>query len=149
MSGNFIGSHYRNLDTKGRLLLPPGFLEALGWKRDNGVSFWMTAFYGRIAAYRTESWNLVADRLCSLNFPSQRLSHFKSKIIGLAQEFFPDSQGRIRISQSLMREAGISWQIVLVGLLDKFEIWDQARFDALPMEDVSEELLACGIQLSL
>ena len=48
-----------------------------------------------------------------------------------------------------MREAGISRQIVLVGLLDKFEIWDQARFDALPMEDVSEELLACGIQLSL
>ena len=39
-----------------------------------------------------------------------------------------------------MREAGISRQIVLVGLLDKFEIWDQARFDALPMEDVSEEL---------
>ncbi len=83
-------------------------------------------------------------------FLPKRLSHIsKSKIIGLAQEFFPDSQGRIRISQSLMREAGISRQIVLVGLLDKFEIWDQARSDALPMEDVSEELLACGIQLSL
>lgn len=149
MSRNFIGSYYRNLDAKGRLLLPPGFLEALGWDSDNQVSFWMTAFYGRIAAYRTENWNLIAEQLCSLNFPSQKLSYFKTKIIGLAQDFFPDSQGRIRISAPLMREAGINKQIVLVGLLDKFEIWDQTRFDTIPIEDVSEELSACGIQLSL
>lgn len=149
MPKHFIGSFYRNLDSKGRLLLPPAFLDALWYDNEKIDAFWMTAFYGRIVAYRADRWNLVIEQLSKIGFPSQKLSNFKTKIIGLAQEFAPDLQGRIRISQTLMREAGVTRQIVLVGLLDKFEIWDQARFDALPVEDVSDELSANGIQLSL
>lgn len=150
MPKNFIGSYYRNLDAKGRLLLPPTFLDALGQHEEGQQpSFWLTAFYGRIAAYRNEDWNQIVEQLGKIGFSSPKLSHFKTKIIGLGQELCPDMQGRIRISQALMREAGISKQIVLVGLLDKFEIWDQERFDAIQTEDVSEELSACGINLPL
>ena len=38
---------------------------------------------------------------------------------------------------------------VLVGMADKFEIWDQARFDALLVEDVSDEVAACHLDIAL
>ena len=69
--------------------------------------------------------------------------------MGLAQELTPDPQGRIRIPQALMREAGLQKDVMLVGMLNKFEIWDQKRFDALQLEDVSEELAASGVDISL
>ena len=61
----------------------------------------------------------------------------------------PDAQGRVRIPQSLMREAGLQKDVMLVGMLSKFEIWDQTRFDALTLEDVSDELAASGVTISL
>ena len=39
-------------------------------------------------------------------------------------------RGRIRIPQPLMRAAALGKDVVLVGMADKFEMRDQARFDA-------------------
>ena len=61
----------------------------------------------------------------------------------------PDAQGRVRIPQPLMREAGLCKDVVLVGMYDKFEIWDQGRLDAIELTDVSAELAASGIEFSL
>lgn len=48
-----------------------------------------------------------------------------------------------------MKEAGLNKNVVLVGMLDKFEIWDQERFETLGEEDVSDALAASGVKLSL
>lgn len=152
MPGQFIGTYQRALDAKGRLLLPPAFLQALDASGDDESqrgSFWLTALYGRLTAYMPEHWQNTVEQLCKIRLPSQKLSNFKTKLIGLAQELIPDAQGRVRIPQSLMREAGLRKDIVLVGILDKFEIWDQERFDAVPLEDVTDELAASGIEISL
>ena len=45
--------------------------------------------------------------------------------------------------------AGLQKDVVLVGMADKFEIWDQARFDALLVEDVSDEVAACHLDIAL
>lgn len=153
MAEKFIGSFSRSLDSKGRLLLPPKYLEALDVS-ENGESgscgsFWLTCFYGRLVAYLPRNWENIVEQLSRTRFPSPKLAHFKTKIIGLAQEICPDNQGRIRLPQSLIREADLKKDIMLVGMLDKFEIWDQARFDALCVEDVFEELSANGIEVSL
>lgn len=147
MPDKFIGSHSRALDAKGRLLLPPNYLKALHSANAEG-SFWLTALYGRLTAYLPEQWETTVDQLCQIRLPSRQLSNFKTKLIGLAQELTPDGQGRVRIPQSLMREAGLCKDVVLVGVLDTFEIWDQARFDAISIEDVSEELAARGLNIT-
>ena len=48
-----------------------------------------------------------------------------------------------------MRAAGLQKDVVLVGMADKFEIWDQACFDALLVEDVSDEVAACHLDIAL
>lgn len=154
MPAKFVGTYQRALDAKCRLLLPPSYLQALGLDDNEegntcAGSFWLTSFYGRLVAYRPEHWLNTVEQLCKIRLPSQKLSNFKTKLIGLAQELTPDAQGRVRIPQSLMREAGLHKEVVLVGILDKFEIWDQERFDAVPLEDVTDELAASGIEISL
>lgn len=150
MAGKFTGTYYRSLDNKGRFLLPPAFLQAL--KSDSSVenpSFWLTSVFGRVTAYLPANWENTVEKLCSIPLPSPKLANFKTKVIGLAQEIIPDSQGRVRIPQSLIREGKFYKDVVLVGILDKFEIWDQELFDAIPDEDVSAELAASGISINL
>ncbi len=48
-----------------------------------------------------------------------------------------------------MREVGIEKDVMLVGMGDKFEIWDQRRFDELQVDDISGELEKTGLQISL
>lgn len=144
----FTGTFQRALDNKGRLLLPPSYLNALA-RVEGGPSFWLTIIYGRLTAYMPENWQKTVEQLCGIQMPSPRLANFKTRVIGMAQQLTPDGQGRVRIPQSLMRDGHLQRDVVLVGIMDRFEIWDQALFDAIPDEDITDELTARGIQISL
>ncbi len=133
-------------------MLPPEYRESLEKARGDGenCAFWLTAFYGRLVAYLPAQWEQISEQLASVpDVFSVKLSHFKSKVLGLAQCLSPDAQGRIRIPQPLMREVGIEKDVMLVGMGDKFEIWDQRRFDELQVGDISGELEKTGLQISL
>lgn len=167
----FRKSQNRSLDPKGRLMLPVEYREALlacasadssvessttGMElapspnaRADAAAFVLTGFYGRLVAYTLKDWEKNVEQLSRIRNPSMKLSRFMSKVMGLAEEVALDSQGRIRIPQPLMREAGLVKDAVLVGMGRKFEIWDQARFEALELEDVADELAAGGIDISL
>lgn len=156
MAAQFNGSYFRSMDAKGRLILPPKFLDALGAAGHGGDAsdpsagaFWLTAYYGHLTAYLPSQWNAIVEQLSNIRMPPPSLAHFKTKVIGLAHELIPDAQGRVRIPQPLARAAGLGREAVLVGMLDKFEIWAQERFDDLPDEDVSEELTARNVLLDL
>ena len=46
-----------------------------------------------------------------------------------------DKAGRICLPEGMARAAGIEDDAVLVGLLDRFEIWDPARFERVKASD--------------
>jgi MraZ protein len=46
-----------------------------------------------------------------------------------------DKAGRICLPEEMARVAGIKDQAVLVGLLDRFEIWDPARYENVKAAD--------------
>lgn len=144
----FRKSHSRSLDAKGRLVLPPEYREALAALTPD-ARFVVTGFQGKLVAYTIEDWEKNLEQFARLRQPSLKVSRFRSKILGLAEEMTPDAQGRVRLSQPLLREAGLSKDVVLVGIERTFEIWDQARFDELETEDVSEELAASGLDITI
>lgn len=111
--------------------------------------FVLTGFYGRLVGYRLSDWEHTVEQFSRIRLPSLKLSRFMSKVLGLAEEYRLDAQGRVRLSQPLLREAGLEKDVVLVGLGNKFEIWDQQRFEALELEDVSEELAERGLDIAL
>ena len=51
-------------------------------------------------------------------------------LYGQAQQVELDRQGRIRIGPELASTAGIRREVVLVGVEDHLELWDQTAWDA-------------------
>ena len=47
-----------------------------------------------------------------------------------------DKAGRICVPEEMARAAGISGEVVLVGLLDRFEIWEPARYEKVKAADM-------------
>jgi MraZ protein len=48
-----------------------------------------------------------------------------------AAEVKPDSQGRILVPQRLREFAGLDRDVVVIGAMQRIEIWDAARWSAL------------------
>lgn len=148
MKALFRKSLNRSLDPKARLMLPPEYRDVITSSSEEG-HFVLTSFYGRLVGYTLADWEKNVDQFSHLKFPSAKLSHFISKVLGLAEEVTLDAQGRVRIPGPLLRAGNLHKDVVVVGLGRKFEIWDQERFEALETEDVAEELASSGIDISL
>jgi len=59
-----------------------------------------------------------------------------------------DKQGRIVLTEELLRHAGITDEAVLVGAWNKFEIWSPTRyaeFDGAAMQNVAEAARELGL----
>lgn len=134
-------------------MLPSAYRQAL--EAEDISSFWLTCLYGRLVAYVPADWEAFMEKLNAIPTPSLALVRFMAKTAGLAEELSWNAQGRVRIPQPLLREAGIvigqgaKAEVMVVGMFSRFEIWDLDRFNAIDMEDVSQELTARGIDLGL
>ena len=60
-----------------------------------------------------------------------------------------DKQGRTLIPAALRERAGIDKDVVLVGMIDKVEVWSKERFEALDsfesVDEIVENLSEYGI----
>ena len=134
-------------------MLPPEYRDNILAVSDSG-SFVLTGYDDCIVAFTMPEWEAFEDKMDSPTNPSRALRNFRRMVRGLAEELTFDPQGRVRISQSLMRYAGLSKDVVLVGQGARFEIWDTQRFEALQLDDedldqVMKELAQSGIEFSL
>ncbi|NNM34011.1 MAG: division/cell wall cluster transcriptional repressor MraZ, partial [Gemmatimonadetes bacterium] len=50
------------------------------------------------------------------------------RIISSAVEVEPDKQGRIRVPGWLRESAGLDSQVLLIGAVDRVELWSPERF---------------------
>jgi MraZ protein len=75
-------------------------------------------------------------RLPSLNKQARRLQRL---LIGHATECEIDGSGRILLPPLLREYASIEKKVVMIGQGNKFEIWDEGRWNALRDEYLSED----------
>ena len=147
----FRGSSPRNLDPKGRLMLPPEFRDRL-LSRSEGGRFVLTTYDGCLIAYPRPDWDIFEEQLNLIKSTSRLVRDFKRLVLGGAEEQAADKQGRIRLSRGHLDYAGISKDIVLVGQGNKFEIWDQVRFSAVISQNfdgLAEDLSESGVDLPI
>ncbi len=146
----FRGRTLRNLDPKGRLMLPPDFREALA-ARGSENKVVLSCYDDCVVAYPVPAWKEIEQKFSQLKNPSRKLRDFKRVVIGNAVEVELDSQGRINIPRAHMDYAQLAHGIIILGQIDRFEIWDQPRFDRVMGQDfdVADELAASGVEFSL
>lgn len=87
-----------------------------------------------LTLYPEATWAEVEGRLREL---LRRQPSARSYVLGVtarAVEVIPDRQGRILVPQRLLESVGLSDSALLVGVIDRVEIWDPDRFEAAVSE---------------
>jgi MraZ protein len=121
----FLGSYLHQLDEKGRIALPATYRRSAG---DDGFVL-IHALEPALFLYPADTWAEVEERLREL---MRRQPEARSSILSLtanAVEAVPDKQGRILIPERLQRSALLSGEALIVGALDKIEIWNPEVFE--------------------
>ncbi|MEJ5254497.1 MAG: division/cell wall cluster transcriptional repressor MraZ [Acidimicrobiales bacterium] len=118
----FVGTFEHSLDDKGRIVLPSTFRSHLADKGflsqlDGCLGLWTEAGFQEVSSRLKEK---IREGLA----PQEALRAFAAN----AHEVRPDSQGRITIPQRLRDFAGLGRDAVVIGAIDRIEIWDSARW---------------------
>ena len=144
----FRGRSKHTLDTKGRLAIPARFREVLNQREENCLV--VTNHNNCLWAYHREDWRVIEEKAANLPQFDKAVNTYLRYFISGAIEC-PIKQGRITITQDLRDIAGLNKDVVLVGELKIFEIWDKNRWEEEfrrareEFSDVSESLSVLGI----
>ncbi|MBX6422084.1 division/cell wall cluster transcriptional repressor MraZ [Thermosulfurimonas sp. F29] len=125
----FRGQFRHALDEKGRLSVPRRFRDFLR-ERYGGAALVVTRLPECLVAYPWEEWRRLEERLLALPQDMPEVRRYLRFVLGSAEECVLDRQGRILLPAHLREVAGITREAILVGLLDRFEIWNPERFEA-------------------
>lgn len=139
----YLGSYRHSLDSKGRVSLPAAF------RRRGGESFVLLRFHDdALTLYPDEAWSDVEQELREMLERRPDFRHLVLRITGNAQHASLDGQGRILIPDRLRGEAGLDDDVLIVGALDKIELWSPEKFEERTSEaeaDSEFEELAASI----
>jgi MraZ protein len=125
----FRGHTHRNLDAKGRVMLPPDFREMVLEMSPEG-KLMLTNFDDCVVGYPLPEWEQIEKSFNQLNMANRTFRDFHRFFISGATEVSMDKQGRILVPPYLRTYAGLNKDVILAGVGRKFEIWDMERFEA-------------------
>lgn len=123
----FLGSYVYQIDGKGRVSLPAAFRREAPDQR----FVLLQAYAPALQLYPESEWEGVEERMRELvrHQPEARL--YVLSVMSSAVEVAPDAQGRILIPSRLQEAAELNGEALLVGSIDKVEIWNPKRFEGV------------------
>ena len=123
--GKFFGTYSRTLDEKKRLQIPSKLVKEMPH------SFYvLRGFEGCLSIYEEAEFNALMSKLESLSYLNETARNYIRLSSASVQELDVDSHGRITLSTELAMTYKISNDVVLIGVLDHFELWDKAAYEA-------------------
>jgi len=148
----FRGCSFHTIDDKSRIIIPARFREVL---KANGASdaVMVSKMDKCLVAYSLEQWVKIENRILSTAEKSDIMRRFRRVFVGGASECTFDKQSRILVPPVLRSYAHLEKEIVLVGVLDHFEIWSRDNWDKendfleedMKQEEVRNEIAQLGL----
>ncbi len=147
----FRGSSFHTLDDKGRFTVPARFKDVI--RAGSGDALMVTSMDGGLVAYTLDEWGKIEGRILALAEKSVHMRRFRRLFVGGAHECTCDKQGRVLIPPTLRADAALGKEIVLVGVLDHFEIWSQEKWvqekevmgEDMQRAEVADEIAKLGL----
>ena len=120
-----IGNYSSKLTQGRRLAIPSKFRTKLGKKLI--VARW---YENCLVLVSQNNWEALLTKLSGksefLTSPVRDTDRF---ILGSAFEVQPDSQGRVLLSEDLVKHANLDSEVVFIGLGDRVEIWSKSDWN--------------------
>ncbi len=117
----FLGEYQTKFTGKGRIILPSKFRKELT-SRSLILS---RGFDECIWGFTREGWEAESIKQLSVSANEKEGRNLRRYLFSGAEEVTIDSQGRFVIPKHLLVYAGLKKEVVLLGLGDRFEIWDK------------------------
>ena len=132
--GEFQGKTAISLDSKGRLAVPTRYRETIQVDANNQLTVTEHPD-GYLMLFPRPQWLLLKTNAAQLN---QDAAWWKRIVIGSANDIELDSAGRILISPELREAAQIKKEVLLIGMLSHFEIWDRSVYSEHKQLEMSQ-----------
>jgi len=122
----FFGETAINLDAKGRLAIPIRYRDSIQEQCGGRLVLTYSAFdSGALYVYPEQEWERVRDDVMGLSTFNPGHRSLQRKLVGSASAVEPDGNGRIQLPQTLRQVAGLEKRVVLLGIGNRFEIWNE------------------------
>jgi len=133
----FFGTYSHTLDAKGRLIIPAELRTGLG------DTFYVTQnLDGCLSLYPEADFQALKEKLDTLpkitNEAARRLRRF---YFANSRQMEPDGQGRVLIPGTLRTYASLKKKIVLLGVDDHVEVWDEDLWKTYNEETRPDDLI--------
>jgi MraZ protein len=137
----FLGEYAHTIDDKGRLTIPAKFRDEL----EGGVVV-TRGLDGCLWAYGRSEWENLAEKIGKLPTTNEAARNFSRFMFSGAFDSVPDRQGRILVPQNLRDYAVIQEDTVIIGVMNRLEIWNPARWSKV-VTQVEQDPAAMAAQL--
>lgn len=142
----FIGEYQHNIDEKGRLAVPVKFRVELqkGAVVTRGLD-------NCLFLYPQKDWEALANKLAKLPISQANTRAFARLMLAGAMDCDIDKQGRIMLPDYLRKYAGVRKKVVVAGLYNRLEIWDEEAWEKYKAStekrggDIAEALGELGV----
>lgn len=125
----FRGASKVTLDAKGRFAFPTRHREGIA-ERSNGQLVVTVDRDYCLLIYPLPSWEEIESKLVRLPSLNKQARRLQRLMIGYATEVELDGSNRILLSRELREFAGLNRHAILIGQGNKFELWDEERWNS-------------------
>ncbi|MBN1551221.1 hypothetical protein JW979_07120 [bacterium] len=133
------GKFLKQIDSKGRLSIPKKLRDAIA---ENGDEIVIMKLDGCLQLLSTKHWVNLQERIEHLS-PFDERTRFLQRFWGMQMETASiDSEGRIILTSDQKIYAGINKDVVIVGAINKLELWAAEKLETLLKNAPSPEAIA-------
>ncbi len=120
----FTGEKHHTIDDNNRLAMPSSIRKCVDEEKE-GKGFYITPGLDKcLAIYPELHFEETAKKLKELSFTNKKARTFLRLFFSRSSFVTCDEQGRIVIPQLLKDYAGLKKEVVIIGVMDRIEIWD-------------------------
>ena len=141
----FMGEFHHTLDEKGRIILPSKIRFELG------ENFIVTRGLDNcLYVYSEDGWNNIINKYKELPNTKDARNFMRFFLSGATQNN-TDKQGRLNISQSLIKYASLNRECIIIGVNDHLEIWSEENWNRFmeaneeSFTDIADNLFSSNI----
>jgi len=120
----FLGEYNHTVDEKARIAVPAKFRKSLakGAVVTRGLD-------NCLYLYPMSEWKILAEKISKLPMSQANSRAFSRLMLAGAMDVELDAQGRVVLPEYLRTYAGITKKAVIAGLYNRFEIWDEEKWN--------------------
>ena len=126
----FQGASSLSLDAKGRLSVPTRHRDVLSATAASQLTITKHP-HGCLMVFPRPEWEKFRERIAQLPMSAQ---WWKRIFLGNAMDVDMDGTGRVLVSPELRQAAGLTRDVMLLGMGQHFELWDKTTYEAKEAE---------------